>query len=147
MLQVQKKGKVLRVLLKDISLKDTNTCSFKNWATATGFIIAIAFSNFLTEVANLSSSNRTPTKIRTKKLQKSDGFSVIHTKDIPLLIINPLIINLCSKHLAKKWGQRDATICTWRSNVRIIWLEHFPIVLILAAALFKSSKLNKSTWA
>ena len=62
----------------------------KNWVTATGFIIAIAYLNFLIEYKLLSSSYISA-KINIKKLQKLDKFKVIYIVDILFLIINNLI--------------------------------------------------------
>lgn len=74
----------------------------KDWTTIIGFIVAIIFLNSAADVADLIFLNYIPTKTRTKILQRLDGFSIILIRDIPLLIINTLINNLCLKYLAKK---------------------------------------------
>lgn len=75
--------------------------NFKNSATTTKFIIAIAVLNFLIEMVNLSSLCCNSIKIKAKKLQKSDKFNIIYMGKMPLLIINALIINFYSEYLAK----------------------------------------------
>lgn len=92
--------------------------ALKNWATAIRFIIAIAYPNSLAEAFEPLLLSYILVKIKTKKLWRSEGFNVIYTVDIFSVIINALMKKLFFAHWAKKWEEREATICTWCSKLK-----------------------------
>lgn len=82
--------------------EDTSIYSFKNWATATGFITTINLPNSSTDIVDQLSSSCTWAKIKIKKLQRSDTYIVIYIKNFLLLIINVLFISFYLKYLVKE---------------------------------------------
>lgn len=77
----------------------------KNWATAKGYIIVIAYQNSWVYVVWLWPLSYTLVRTNNIKPWRSKGFNVIHIFDFLLRIINILMIILCSMDFAKEWGK------------------------------------------
>ena len=104
---------------------------WKNFATATGFIVVVLRAKM--NVTSDSKSHSTTARKTTSGFYKSTKPIVIHNVAILVVILEAFSHNLYWKQRAYEFGSCAAIVCTCRSRAKIVGLVHLLLSFIFIA--------------